>query len=332
MPKNKSASLRYRIIDGCLTNSRRKYPDARFIMEKIEEQLGTSISVSMLNKDFAEMRSSFGAPIAYSKTHKGYYYTQPDFSIKEFPLTNDEIEALDFSTALLYQLKGTKLFDQFENAINKLIEGYRISKVLGKSERQLLQVEEPTKYLEKPWLELLLHAAVEKNALKITYQAYGKESKLHIFSTYLLKEYRNRWYVVGFSDRASDIIILALDRIIEIEKSAEKYISTEDFIPEDYFRFSFGITQISDAKPENIELVFSKSQANYINSQPLHQSQKLIEENVNSIVYGYQVYITQELIMTILSFGSQVTVKKPAKLKKLISQEILKMVNHYKVR
>jgi predicted DNA-binding transcriptional regulator YafY len=332
MPKNKSASLRYRIIDACLTNTRRKYPTIEDIIEKISEQLGTSISESMLNKDFAEMRSTLGAPIAYSKTHKGYYYSEPNYSLKEFPLTNEEIEALDFSTALLHHVKGTRLFDQFENAINKLIEGYRISKVIGKPEKQFLQVEEPTKYLEQPWLETLLKSVIEKYAVQVEYQAFGKQPKVHMFSAYLLKEYRNRWYVVGHSDRADDIIILALDRIMSINDSRGKYIQTDNFIPEDYFKYSFGITQISGAEPEKVELVFMKSQAPYIKSQPLHHSQHLIHEDDKTVSFGYEVYITQELIMTILSYGSTVVVKKPAKLKSQIKQEVQKMAKLYASR
>src|SRR5690349_14571336 len=122
MPANKSALLRYRIIDSCLTNKQKPYPTLEFIQEKIQDQLDDEISISMINKDFAEMKKIYDAPIKYCRSNKGYHYTEPGFSIREFPLTHQEIEALDFSTALLNQLKGTKLLERFENAINKVIE------------------------------------------------------------------------------------------------------------------------------------------------------------------------------------------------------------------
>lgn len=131
MPKNKSAVLRYRIIDGCLTNSMHPYPTLESIQQKIASQLDKPISISMLNKDLAAMKEIYGAPIAYHKQRGGYYYSEKNFSISEFPLTGEEIEALDFSTALLQQIRGTRIFQQFENAINKVIEGYRISKIEG---------------------------------------------------------------------------------------------------------------------------------------------------------------------------------------------------------
>ncbi|MEP6949427.1 MAG: WYL domain-containing protein, partial [Ginsengibacter sp.] len=252
MPLNKSALIRYHIIDSCLTNTLKRYPSLDFIIKKIEDALETSLSDSMFNKDIAGMKSMYNAPIHYDRHHRGYCYTDDKFSIKKFPLTPGEIEALDFSTALLNQLKGTAMFEQFENAINKVIEGYRISKVLGKSEKQILQVEEPIKTEANKWLERILKAILHKSCLAIIYQGFNKEQKIHEFSPYLLKEYRNRWYAVGYSKKAKDILILALDRIRDIKKSAEKYHATPDFKPEDYFKYSLGITQVNAAKPETV--------------------------------------------------------------------------------
>jgi predicted DNA-binding transcriptional regulator YafY len=100
MPLNKNALLRFRIIDACLTNRQRPYPTMEQVIEKIEAQLGQSISDSLFTKDLQQMKTIYGAPIKYNRFHKGYYYDQEGFSIREFPLTHEEIEALDYSTAL----------------------------------------------------------------------------------------------------------------------------------------------------------------------------------------------------------------------------------------
>ncbi len=329
MPANKSALLRYRIIDSCLTNSLRKFPTMDFIIGKIEEQIETSLSGSMFTKDIRNMRTIYGAPIKFERYNQGYCYTEPGFSIREFPLTHAEIEALDFSTALFQQLKNTRMFKQFENAINKVTEGYRVSKIIGKSEKQILQVEEPVKTEENEWLQVILKAIVESSCLQITYQAFGKEKKEHEFSTYLLKEYRNRWYAVGYSKRASNILILAMDRITNVATCKEKYISDDKFIPEDFFKYSFGITQVHDAKPQTIILSFSPGQASYIISQPLHASQKVILENEHEVQTEMKVYITEELKMAILSYGQEVKVLAPKSLKTELKKVIDKMSINY---
>lgn len=329
MPINKSALLRYRIIDSCLDNNMRKFPTMEYIIERIEEQIGTSLSESMFTKDLEGMRREYNAPIKYDRYHKGYCYTEPGFSIKEFPLTHDEIEALDFSTALFQQLKNTRMFEQFENAINKVIEGYRISKIIGKSEKQILQIEEPLRSDANQWLEIILKAIVEKNCLKISYHGYGKDKKDHEFSAYLLKEYRNRWYAVGYSKKAHNVLILALDRITNIESSKNKYVSDDKFIPADYFKYSFGITQFNEGKPERVVLLFTPYEAPYILSQPLHHSQKIISEDKKGLQIELFVYITYELIQTILSYGDQVKVLEPVSVRKRILEVLGNSLKEY---
>ncbi len=331
MPKNKNAMLRFRIIDGCLTNKLKPYPKLQFIKEKIEEQLMTEISESMINKDMSEMKKVYNAPIKYDKYNEGYCYTQQGFTIKEFPLTTEEISALDFSTALLHQLSGSKIFDQFENAINKVIEGYRISKIIGKSERQLIQVEEPVKSGGSQWLEPLLNAIVQKQSVLLTYTKYGEQiPKDHHFSPCILKEYRNRWYVTGYSKRSEMMLILALDRVTNLAASNEKYVHQPNFNPDEFFKYSFGITQVHDAMPETIVLSFTPFQAQYVIGQPLHHSQKILLESSEEVQVSLNVYITHELIMTILSYGESVKVVSPVNLREAIKDRIIKMAAQYK--
>ena len=330
MPKNKSALLRYRIIDGCLTNSMHPYPSLDAIQKKVEQQLDKSISSSMTNKDFAAMKEIYGAPIVYNKTRGGYYYSDPKFSIQEFPLTEEEREALDFSTALLQQIRGTRLFQQFENAINKVIEGYRISKIAGIEQRQFLQVEEPVRPQDSPYLEQLLQSIIHQQPLAITYQGYGREPKLHQFSAHLLKEYRNCWYVVGYSDRGKNLLMFALDRIKDIANSDSDYIKVEGFDPDEFFKYSFGITQIHEAKPEKVVLQFTTYRAPFVLNQPMHHCQNVLKQTETVVEIEYHVYITTELIMTILSYGKEVKVLQPKSLKDRIKATVQEMAAQYK--
>ena len=329
MPLNKSAFLRYRVIDACLTNPMRKYPDLPYILDKISEQTGSEISSSMFNKDIQAMKRIYNAPIKFDRAHRGYCYTEPDFSIREFPLNHEEIEALDVSTALLGQLKGSRLFHHFENAINKVIEGYRVSKILGKAESDILQTEEPVKSVDGRWLETLIRAIVEKKALLIQYKAFDKEAKEYLFSPYLCREYRNRWYVVGYSAQAKNVRVLSLDRIREIRPAKEKFHSVEGFDGKEFFKYSIGITQVHGQPPVKVQLSFTPAQAHYVKTQPLHHSQEILEDNDQEVLVQLQVCVTQELIMTILSFGTGVKVVAPGSLRTQIKDMLERMRGMY---
>src|SRR4051812_13373864 len=329
MPLNKSALLRYRIIDACLTNTMRTFPSKEFIIQQIEEKTGKEISPSMIDKDIKGMKEMYSAPIAFDRNNKGYYYTQPDFSIKEFPLTHDEIEALDFSTALLGLLKGTGLLLHYETAINKVIEGYQLSKVIGKPGSEILQIEEPLQSKDARWLEIILKAILEKNVLAISYHPFGREARIHEVSPYLLKEYRNRWYLVGHSNIHNKVLVLALDRVEQINKSSSEFTSDESFSANDFFKYSIGITQLHDFQPQEVILSFTRMQAQFVLSQPLHHSQEVIMQNDEEVQIRLKVYLTHELTMLILSYGAEVKVIQPDSLRKMIADTIKRMQSLY---
>lgn len=329
MPVNKNAMLRYRIIDSCLTNNLRKYPSLQDIIAKIEDQLGSSISISMVNKDLSQMRSLYGAPIKYSQQHGGYFYEEDGYSIIDQPLTPDELAALDYSTALLNSLKGTHLFKHFENAINKLIQGYRISSVLEKSSHQILDVEKPLSDGGSDWLKPILEKIVNRESLRFAYKRFDHPEKEYLISPYLLKEYRSRWYVIGAQHSDKNLRVFALDRLQDILYSEEAFLYTDNFNPQEYFNYSFGITQVTHMNPEEVELLFDETTAHYIRSMPLHHSQRILKEDEHGLQVKLTVYPTRELIMSILSYGKGVKVLGSEKLKKLVKEEIVTMAKQY---
>ena len=329
MPLNKNATLRFRIIDDCLTNTMHPYPTLNQIVKKICEVCG-EVSVSSISKDFVQMRRIYQAPIAFNYYHKGYNYTESSFSIKQFPLTEDEIQALDFSTALLSTIKNTTLFQHFENAINKVIDGYRISKIIGKSLNNIIQTEIPTSSIGQQWLEPILQNITEcKTALTLTYHPFDKPVRQHIFSPYLLKEYHNRWYIIGFSKQKNQVITLSLDRIEAIEHSSVIYYIDATFNGQDYFQYSFGITQFQNDLPHKVVLSFTPKTTPYILSQPLHHSQKIIQSTGTEMIIELNVYLTKELLMSILSFGAEVKVIAPEILQQQLKKEIDRLQKMY---
>lgn len=122
---------------------------------------------------------------------------------------------------------------------------------------------------------------------------------------------------------------MALDRITNIESCKSIYVSDDKFIPEDYFKYSFGITQMNEGKPEKVVLLFTSYEAPYILSQPLHHSQKIIYEDGDGLQIELYVYISYELIQTILSYGDQVKVIKPTGLKKKILEVLENNLKEY---
>jgi predicted DNA-binding transcriptional regulator YafY len=332
MPVNKNAAFRYRIIDECLRNSRKKYPSIADIQEKITSSLGLNalISVSSINKDLKIMRDFYLAPIKFNAYERGYYYEDPQFSINSYPLSSEEIEVLDLSTAFLKQLKFSGYFRQFEGAIDKLISGLRISQIPGFEKKMLIQTEEPTANTGVNWLDILYVAILEQKPVQINYHRFNViQATNHIFSPYVLREYRNRWYVTGYSSEGKNITTLALDRIQGCEIVKKGYFLDDSFDAAEFFKYSFGATVHANAKPQNVQLLFDKRLEGYLTTKPLHHTQQL-EKVKEGIVVKIDCYLTPELEMTILGYGEQVKVLAPAKFVNTIKRRVEAMGYVYK--
>lgn len=331
MPVNKNAAFRYRVIDGCLRNPMRKYPNLQMLKEMIMEAAGLdSLSDSQINKDIRAMKDLFNAPIENHKVYGGYYYTEEDFSINSFPLTHDEIRVLDLSTSILKQIKYSGYFNQFESIIDKLISGFRISQIPGYEQRQIIEVEQPISDTGLRWIEMAYESILNRMPLHIEYKKFNSdEMKDHIFSAYIIREYRNRWYVTGYSERSEGITTLALDRVVKMELLKNGYRNA-DFDSNDFFKYGFGATVYSDSKPYKVELLFDNSLAGYMLTKPLHSTQRVIDHGEENLHLEIECYLTPELEGTILSYAEKVKVLAPQELIKRISERAEKLANSYK--
>ena len=135
----------------------------------------------------------------------------------------------------------------------------------------------------------------------------------------LLKQYRNRWYLISFDNSKSDYITYALDRIEDLNVSSESASKPIDFNPDNYFKHAVGITSGNTA-PENVHLKVSTVASKYIDSLPIHHSQKVLEMNEDHFVFSLIVNISEELIREILSYGGEIEVLKPKELINIVHE------------
>jgi len=331
MPINKNAAFRFRIIDACLRNNMRKYPTLEVLKEVIMEAMNLdSISDSTINKDIRNMKDHYNAPIECHPVYGGYYYSEENFSINSFPLTQDEIRVLDLSTSILKQIKFSGYFKQFESVIEKLISGFRISKIPGYEHKHILEIEEPLIDTGVKWIEIVYESILNKQPLFIEYKKFNSdEVKTHLMSAYVIREYRNRWYVTGYSERAEGITTLALDRVIKMEMLNAGYHST-DFNEKDFFKYGFGATVYSNSEPYKVELLFDESLSGYMLTKPLHSTQRIINDK-DGLHLEIECYLTPELEMTILSYAEKVKVLGPEELKERVKKRAEALVEMYKI-
>ena len=340
MPANKYALLRYRIIDGCLTNRFKPYPTKEELRQACEDHLygsqGEMISESTIEKDLWAMRNEselgFNAPIAYHPGHRGYYYTDPDFTIKDISLRDEEVSAIRIAAQVLFQFRSIEPFNQFEKAIEKIMNKVSVPQLANEQpDSSAIQFESAPTNVGAEHIGLLLEAIQRTLSIKLRYQKFtaekASEYELHPL---LLKEYRNRWYLIAFRPKTGKIQSFGLERIRKIEMLDVAFTPPADYDDEVYFSRSFGITSF-DAKPMKVRFETSLVSTRFLQTQPLHHSQKELGagERPQWTLFEIEVLLSEELIMYFLSLGENVRVRSPQSLVDQITTRLAKGLSLY---
>lgn len=339
MPANKYALLRYRIIDRCLTNGSRPYPSKEDLRLACEEALygsdGEHISISTIEKDLWAMRNEgelgYYAPIAYSAEHRGYYYDEEDYTINDINLNDEDLSALRLAAETLNQFRDIPVFRTYHQAIDKIIGRLQISPDLSDpADEGFIQFEEAPEVKGIEHLGPLAEAIRERKVVTFTYEKFSDNSqKTHEVHPYLLKEYRNRWYLISYEPSRDDYRTYGLDRMHGIEVKDDYFGIRPDFSSDRFFRYSIGITEL-DSDPVKVVLRCAPTLGKYLESQPLHRSQQIKWQKSGDAEITLEVLVTYELLNELRGYGQAIEAIAPADLRSRMKEELEAALHQYK--
>ncbi|MDA3779481.1 MAG: WYL domain-containing protein [Bacteroidales bacterium] len=316
MATTRNAVLRYNTLDKCFNNIGRKY-SFEDLLEKVNQVLmefdpgSPGIKTRQLRDDLRFMKSEAGysAPIiAISEGRKSYYcYEEKNYSINNSPLNKTEAEQLKNAISILQRFDGAPSFEWISELAPMLTDRFG----LKNSEQKVMSYDSNIDYTGYDKIQSIFNAIVNKRVLEVEYQPFNKPAFSFEFHPYYLKQFNNRWFAFGLNKMLNiETWNLALDRILNLNESFSDYIETSiDW--EDHFYDIIGVTREELGQVEEIELIFSKEQANYINTKPLHPSQKAKFLETGDLQVVLKLIPNYELEMILLSFGEKVKIIRP---------------------
>jgi len=336
MPVNRNALIRYRTLDKCLQNRFKKWKLEDLIeacSNALYEYQGidTGVSRRTIQADLEMMRSNklgYEAPIIVIDK-KYYTYVDKDYSITNSPLNQQDMQVLTEVSDLLKQFKGLSHFTDLNEMVSKLED-----KIYSQKTRStpVVDFEKNDNLKGLEWIEVIRKAIVAKKTICITYQSFkARQASTFCFSGYLLKEYRNRWFVLGLQhERNLKIMNLALDRIQTVEEHEEEYRQNNSLNLATYYNNCIGVTKSPDQR--EIEVIFwiDNDSAPYILTKPLHHTQTLIDTGDDGKIFSIKVILNFELERELLGFGSKMRVLAPRILVKQIKAQLNKTLERYK--
>ncbi len=330
MANVKNGAYREMIIDRCLQN-RRGYSTLE-IMEKCNDALERRgempiTATNTIRNDILAIESRYGVVVEEIKDGRNIRrrYKDPNFSIYNSPLTENEIAQLTQSISLLKRFDGMPGFE-WVNELN-----VHIQTVVNTEVKPIVAFDENHQLKGIEYFTPLFDYINNKQPITISYFSYNAcKSFTSTIHPYFLKEYNQRWFLFARDDKFKTISTFALDRITSIERASVKYVPNTDIDFSSYFDKIIGVSFTPDLEPEKITIWVNKKQLPYTLSKPLHKSQQLKQENDDgSAIISINVIPNFELAQLLLSFGERIKVLAPERLKEEIKVRIERNFKNY---
>jgi predicted DNA-binding transcriptional regulator YafY len=335
MSVNKLALIRYKTIDDCLRNRYRKWT-LEDLIEKVAdvlydlEGITTGVSKRTIQADIQVMRSDklgYNAPIVVADK-KFYTYSEPDFSINNAPINKADVEKMREIVGVLKQFNGFTYFDEMSDMIARLENNLYRTTHQG---RNCIQFENNKLLKGLGHINPLYQAILNKKSLQVEYKSFKAEKSQQVICfPYLLKEYRNRWFLIVRNKKGKLLSTMALDRIIDFQELVKETFIDHDGIDFDqYFDNLIGVTKTEKDRASKVVLFVDKYNAPYVLTKPIHHSQQLLKEEETGIIIRIEVVLNFELEREILGFGECVKVLAPRFLATKIRQRLDKAMKGY---
>jgi len=316
MPINKSAYRRYKVIDACLTNSMRRHPNMEDLQQACWEKLDIWPAIDTIQKDIKNMKlphpDGFDAPIKYCRRNNGYEYKDSTFSIHKTGLNAKDIDSIKESIDLIQSIGSSRVGQSFSHAMEKVLSTYKESFPSGDTKRKIIQTDGTRSSQGFEHFDLLFTACKDRTPVSFVHFSYKKRTfnAVTVHPT-LLKEFDNRWYVVGHSEHHNSIRTFGLDRIYDPVLLRKEFIKAGAAKYNSYFKDVYGVYPIKNEAKQEIIIECSALVTNYFQAYPIHESQKIVKNERGDSEIHFELIPSMELIRLFRSYANQLRVKAP---------------------
>lgn len=333
MPTNKNAVIRYRTLDKCFRNQRMHFFIEDLVNacnEELQAFDGSSVSKRQVQQDIKFLESDAGGGIDLVRQYDGhrvyYRYRDPEFSILNLPMSQKEADLLSDTIQMLSRFTGLPQYTWMDETFVRLKDSFQLQGAVSGS----------VVFAQNPDLKGLGHfsplfdAIVKKNVLAIQYHRFGKPSYERIIHPYQMRQYNNRWFLVGLEERLLPripLVVIPLDRIDEFsvrENDIYQEYYGKDF--EEYFYDIVGVSLNPEGEIKKVIVIAQFPAANYIETKPVHPSQRIIRKGESEVVFQWEVIPNYELETQLLTYADQCEVVEPLSLRRAIKERAAKIV------
>jgi predicted DNA-binding transcriptional regulator YafY len=335
MPINKEKGLRFDITERLLKKSKGITVNeiCKHVNDVLEGKGIKSITPRTIYNDIEELKSDYGIDII--KEGNRHRYANASVSYKKPEINSEEQDAVDLGMAVIASMKRVNLINKFSDVVNRFMAGNIFDSLDDEEKPRIIQIGESYNDSGYNYIEKVYQAIKTKTAIRVLYTNNAGETYWRIISPYLLKEYRNQWYMVGYTEHSSrrpSSSVFNLSKIDSIKPAEEHpYVIDPAFDADNYFKYCLGVFHDLYKQPIVVKLKFiGKYYLQLFSYYKLHSTMQVVSKTEDEIVVTIEVYNERELKELILGYQNNVEVLEPQTLRDEIKDIIEKIASLYK--
>lgn len=277
------------------------FPSFQEIKDYLSDH-GFEIGDRTIQRDIEQIRFEFGIEIKYDRTKNGYCIDyENSLNVESFFRFLEIVNTAELLTESLLESKDALKHISFDSG------------------GELKGVEN---------LKPLLQAITENRKIGFRHTNFqtGKSRKITL-KPYLLKEYQNRWYIVGILGNLKELRTFGVERIDNLEIKSETFQQIKNINAPEVFSHTIGV--YSEGAPQTIVLSFTPAQGKYVKTLPLHSSQKITIDDDSECRVTLNVVPNYELTQQILKHGETVKVIGPSWLVNEVKNVLRRTLDKY---
>jgi hypothetical protein len=195
------------------------------------------------------------------------------------------------------------------------------------------------------WITTITQAMREGKNLYITHQGFGSdyENSFEV-SPYYLKVIKRRWYLLAHNPYyekwnknrkpnqkpKEEFRLYSLDRVHDVEITSTSFKIKKNFDVDKYFEGCYGVITDKRIPVERIVMKVYGIHRKYVETLPLHESQRKIAEDDESMTFEYHIRPTFDFYQTLLAQTDAAEILEPESVRQEMKRFTENMLNHYK--
>lgn len=352
MPANKNAYIRYKALDECFRDWNVRYTWEKlqaYVERALKKEDIQQVSISTLRADVKFMMSRAGGEAPIVTLHDGHEvymrYSDPNYSILRQEITPKEMKQLAETVEMLSRFKGLPNYEWLTETLTELkvrfgLEGTAKDSVVFAHNDRLVGLE---------WFEPLFEAINKRQVVEVKYHRFGKKERVRVIHPYQLRQYNNRWYLVGKEERQEArhrLVVLPIDRMSDVKTTDEAYRPESSYQIERHFKHNVGVSVLPEGVVERIRVKAWSYAVDYLMTKPLHETQRVFDETPPQApplegagsgcaekpykIFQWELLVNEELIQQLLVYADQLEVIEPLSLREKIRKRAQDIIDNNK--